>query len=151
MRKEIDYTVKDEGRDFGKTFRIKEMSAMQGAKFALKAFSRMVRAGIDVPRDAEQKGLVALAQSGYACLVAMPFELSEELLDELMNCAQFVSSESVVRKIVEQDIEEIQTILTLQKTIYELHVSFFTIGSQSTSALEKSENKSHMLNIKTRR
>jgi hypothetical protein len=151
MRNEIDLTISAEGRDYGKKFHIKEMSAMQGARFALKAFSRMVRAGMDVPKTSEDQGMIALAKAGYACLVAMPFELSEELLDELMGCVQCVASEQVTRKLTDGDIEEIKTVLTLQKAVYDLHISFFQVGGQSISESVPSASKKTMLNIPTRR
>ena len=150
MRKVIIYTVSDEGRDTGKKFKITEMPAFQAHKFALKAFSKAVRAGMNTPKGAESSGMMALAKAGYSILVAMPFELSEELFDELFACVQVVTSANIVRSVDSSDIEEIQTILKLNKAVYELHVDFFPAGSQLTSESEISQQvvKKPSLNIK---
>ncbi len=148
----MTYTVQDDGRDKGKQFKITELDAFSGDKFASKAFAAAIRAGMQVPAGMEDTGMLALAKAGYAILVAMPFEFSESLLDELMTCVEFISSKGITRKIESVDIEEIQTIMKLRKAAYDLHVDFFPNGSQSISESGQSgrESKKPFLNIKTR-
>lgn len=155
MRKELVYVVADEGRDKGKRFKITEMSAMDAERFALKAFSGAVRAGMNLPDGLESSGMFALAKLGYPILVAMPYELSEPLFAQLMTCVRIMpnaDNANVTRALVgSDDVEEIQTLLKLKKAAYDLHVDFFPDGGQSTSESEASAKPAPTLNIKPRR
>jgi hypothetical protein len=142
MRRELDYTVSAPGRDKGKTFHIKEAPAAQVEWWAIRAFSALEKAGIDVGAYAERgvAGLIVLGVRGLALLP--PHEL-KPLLDEMMACITFVrpdpNNPSVTRPMLDNgsdgdDVEEIATRLTLRQQIAELHVGFSLAGDQSTSA-----------------
>lgn len=153
MRKELLYVAED-GRDKGKRFKITEMSAMQAERFALKAFSGAVRAGINLPDGIEASGMFALARFGYSMLVTMPYEISGPLFDELAGCIKLMPSmdkPNITRDVIEGDVEEVQTLLKLKKAAYDLHVDFFPDGGQSTSESEASAKPAPTLNIKPRR
>jgi len=129
-RKELKYTVVDEGRDKGKTFLITEMSADRAERWAVRVFLLLARNGFAVPDGAASGGLVALAgllTNALHHLGAIPFEDIEPLLGEMFACVQIipdVKRSEVVRYLVEDDIEEIATRLKLRGEIIKLHVGF---------------------------
>jgi hypothetical protein len=142
MRREIDFTVTAEGRDKGKTFHIVEAPAAQVEWWAVRAFSALEKAGVDVGAYAERgvQGLIVLGVRGLALLP--PHEL-KPLLDEMFACVTSVKPDprnpQVTRPIVNMggegdDIEEFATRFTLRQQIAELHVGFSLAGDQSNSA-----------------
>ena len=148
-RKEITYTVSDEGRDKGKKFLITEMSARKAEEFALRAFSSAVACGIKNDKTDPSQGMLALAKIGYALIVTMPYEYSQPLLDQLMSCVK-IQEQHITRDVLEVDVEEVATYLKLKKAAYDLHVSFFTDGGLSTSGSDQSARKENTLTIKPR-
>lgn len=125
MRKIIEITITDEGRDKDKTFVIEEMSATRAEKWAWRAFMGLDAAGVDVP---ERSGIAGLALVGLRALTKMNWETAEPLLDELMSCVKIKPPSKVVRELVENDIEEIQTRLQLRDHVFALHTGFSPAG-----------------------
>jgi len=137
MRQKIEYTVTDEkSRDNGKTFIITEMSAYAAEKWALKAFFAMANAGIEIPDDYQSLGMEGLVAMGLNALGHMRFEEAEPLLDEMMLCVRIMpdrNKPSVIRNLIEDDIEEIKTRLLLRKEVLQMHMGFSLAADPSTS------------------
>ena len=145
MRKTVDVTISPEtapsveGRDYGKTFRITEMPAMQAEKWANRATLAMVpRLSQEIsPEVAEALAEnPTMPQMGrlFKLLQGISFPEIEPLLDELMNCVEVVSSDPRIppRKLGlggMEDIEEIETIRYLREVVLNVHTGFIMPAS----------------------
>ena len=135
MRKEIDYVVTAEGRDKGKVFHIVEMPASKVEKLGARAAFLLAQAGVDLP-DVNQGGMAALAYAGLQALGKVPFEEAELILDAMFSCITIKpdrNNPGVVRPLLEEDIEEVATRLTLRGEVFKLHVNFSFPGAGSIS------------------
>ncbi|EBP8102013.1 hypothetical protein AOS06_03795 [Salmonella enterica] len=104
-RKEKFITIDGQGRDNGKVFHLTEMSASHAEWWAMRAIMAMGRGGVELPEEARP------------------------LLDEMMECIQFVpdpKNRGIRRPLIEDDIEEITTRLNLRAEVFRLHVDFFS-------------------------
>lgn len=131
-RKEIYYTVEDNGRDLGKMFFIREMSATQAEWWAIRAGMAMARSGVELPDNFADMGIAAMAGTGLKMVSQIPPQEAKPLLDELMDCVQRVpdaSNQNIKRKLIEDDIEEITTRLKLRMEVFKLHVDFFNAAA----------------------
>lgn len=131
-RKEIYYTVDTKGRDLGKVFFIREMSATQAEWWAIRAGMAMARGGVELPENFSDMGIAAMAGTGLKMVSQIPADEAKPLLDELMECVQFVpdpSNQNIKRKLIDDDIEEIATRLKLRVEVFKLHVDFFTAAA----------------------
>lgn len=131
-RKELIYTEQGKGRDFGKTFFIREMSATQAEWWAIRAGMAMARSGVAMPDNFADMGIAAMAGTGLKMVSQIPPDEAKPLLDELMECVQFVpdaSNQNIKRKLIDDDIEEIATRLKLRMEVFKLHVDFFTAAA----------------------
>ena len=140
MRKTLDITIEAEGRDRGKTFRLTEMPASRAERWAARAFMAMAKSGVELPDNIRDAGFAGIAAIGFRALGAISFEEARPLLDEMFECVMFVPDASrpgVVRHLVEDDIEEVQTRLSLRRDIFKLHTDFFTAGAKSTSTSDQ--------------
>lgn len=132
-RKVETITIDTKGRDKGKVFVLTELSPVAAEKWATKALFAMLNAGVDIPDNIAAAGLAGIAAMGIGALTKMPFESAEPLLDDMMQCIQIRPSPTITRNLIDDDIEEVSTLLTLRKEIFNLHMSFFTDGAESTS------------------
>lgn len=131
-RKEIYYT-ETAGRDAGKVFYIREMSAAQAEWWAIRAGMAMARSGVDLPENFADMGIAAMAGTGLKMVSQIPPAEAKPLLDELMECVQCVpdaSNQNVKRRLIDDDIEEIATRLKLRAEVFKLHVDFFQAAAQ---------------------
>lgn len=133
MRKVATITIDRPGRDQGKVFVITEMSAAASEEWAGRALFAMMNAGVEIPDDIASAGLAGIAAMGLASLTKMPFDAAKPLLDEMMTCVQVSPSPTVTRRLIDDDIEEVATRLTLRREVFNLHIGFFTDGAASTS------------------
>ncbi len=134
------YTVTVEGRDKGKTFTLTEMPAMAGHKWACRALFALGAAGATIPDNLANTGMAGLAVMGVDAFIGgLSFELAEPLMDDLMRCVTInpdpsrPETERPVR--VDSDIEEIQTIFSLQKAVFTMHTRPFILGGNPTTEL----------------
>ena len=135
-RKVIDYTVADAGRDKDKVFQLTEMPAAQAERWAMRAFQALARSGTDLG-DLALMGMQGLAQAGLRAFAFLPFHEAEPLLAEMMDCVRIKPdprNASVVRLLVDDDIEEVSTRLKLRAEVLKLHTDFSLAGGPSTSA-----------------
>ena len=135
-RKEIRVPIIAEGRDKGKIFVIKEMSATQAEKWAARALIALAKSGMDVPEDVANAGFAAVAVMGLRALGGMNFAEAEPLMDEMFSCVSIQPGPDVniVRPLLEQDIEEVATRVALRIEVFNLHAGFSIAGSPSPQA-----------------
>lgn len=127
MRKTLQMAIKDEGRDYGKVFLIREMPASQGEKWAIRAFLAMGKNGIEFPQELMDTGFAGIARVGLEMLCKLPFDEAEVLLGEMMQCVTIMpnpTNPDVTRSLVEDDIEEIATRILLRIETFKLHAGF---------------------------
>lgn len=126
--KELIVTIKDDGRDQGKTFKIIEMPASKAEKWAARAFLALLRSGIDIPEDASALGMAGVAAMGLKAFSGIRFEEAEQLMDEMFDCIWMIPDLAKYpdnkRALVESDIEEIATRLRLRVEVLQLHMGF---------------------------
>ena len=135
MRKVMDYMVEAEGRDKGKVFQLTEMSAAQAERWALRAFQALARAGVDLG-VVMGGGMQGLASAGLRAFAFLPFHEADPLLSEMFACVKIkpdAAHRNVVRDLVDDDIEEISTRLTLRAEVMKLHTDFLRAGGPQTS------------------
>ncbi|MDU7377828.1 MAG: hypothetical protein E7L09_05575 [Enterobacteriaceae bacterium] len=150
-RKEKIFTVEANGRDKGKKFKIKEMSARQAEEWAIRVACAVMGTGVSVPdsvmnalgqmsqpKPEEQSarelydsvmasGMVALAKFGITALAKVPFEQSKPLMDELVSCVSFVyDDKGSTIPLDESHIEEASTWFRLKTEAFKLHVDFLS-------------------------
>ena len=133
-RYEKDVTIEDPDRDRGKVFHLREMSATQGERWAIRALQAAARAGVDIPEHVIAQGMAAVAAVGIRGLMASPFYELEPLLDEMFACITVKpdrANPDVSRALVEDDIEEIRTRITLRFEVLKLHTDFSQAGVPS--------------------
>lgn len=140
-RKEVDITITDEGRDSGKIFHIKEMPAMRAEKWAMRALMAVARSGVDIGQAATG-GMQALAVLGIEAIVKVHMEDVEPLLDEMLECISVKPNPknlNIVRPLrVDEDIEEVRTLLQLRKEVLNLHLGFSQTAEQPKQTSEAS-------------
>lgn len=128
-RKELFYTEEGKGRDNGKVFYIKEMSATAAEWWAIRAGLAMAKNGVSLPENFKDLGMAGMAKVSLEMVAKIPPEDARPLLEELMACVQAVPNpddHSVKRKLVDSDTEEVLTRLKLRAEVLKLHVDFFT-------------------------
>lgn len=133
MRKVQTYTITKEGRDRGKVFKITEMAAIPGHKWATRAIFALMNAGVEIPEDIADAGFATLATLGIKALGKVNIEVAEPLLQELMSCVEIIpdpAKPEIVRRCIDEDFEEISTLFILQKEVLALHLDFFTAGGR---------------------
>ena len=136
--KEIAVTCQQEGADKGKMFVITRMSAFEADKWGRHCLQAAISSGADIPGAASGSGVAGLAAAGISIFGMMAPEKMDELLARLMRCVSVQPDPgnlSVRRSLHESDIEEIPTVLWLQKEAFALHVDFFRGVGQLFSLL----------------
>jgi hypothetical protein len=127
MRKELTITIDTPGRDVNKTFYIKEMSALKAERWATRALLALLKSNVDIPEDIAQAGMAGVAAVGLRAFGGIDFSNAEPLLAEMLACVQIIPDASrpmVRRALVEDDIEEVTTLLRLREEVLSLHTGF---------------------------
>lgn len=123
----VNYTVKDEGRDFGKVFVLTELPASRAESWAMRAILALMASGVEVPEGFERMGMAAMAEIGIRALSGLKWDVAEPLLSEMWECVQVMPDPGkphVVRRLIEEDIEEIATRVKLRVEVWRLHTGF---------------------------
>lgn len=136
MRETIEYTVPsddEKNRDKGKTYKITEWPATKTERWARNVISVMARSGVELPKEAKGKsGIAALALVGITAFLRMDFEEADPLFNEMLTCVQRKMPDAggaeVVRKLVEDDTEEVTTILMLRSEVFRVLTGFSIAG-----------------------
>lgn len=136
MRKTVNYTVTAEGRDKGKLFVITEMPTSQGEAWATRALLAILASNPDIPENFGEMGMAGLAELGLRALSSLRWETLSPLLDEMMGCVQIIPDPArvhVARPLIETDIEEISSRLSLRMEWWALHMGFLKAVAASIS------------------
>lgn len=143
MRKTKDVTITEgtaaTNRDHGKVFRINELPATEIEKWGMRMMLLAVKTGVDVPDGIRAVGgMKAVTVMSIQALMSggINFKEVEPLLDEMFTCIQIIPDPrrpEVVRKLIEEDIEEWATRVALRSEWFQLHVGFSTGEPASTS------------------
>lgn len=128
-RKEKTVVITAQNRDAGKHFLLTEMPARQGEAWGMRALLALARGGVDIPEEMMSAGLAGFAVIGVKALGNLDYATAEPLLAEMLAQVQIVPDPSrpmIRRALIDDDTEEVSTLLTLRREILELHVQFFT-------------------------
>lgn len=128
--KEAMIVCPHEGADKGKQFIIKRMSAVEADRWGRHVLQAAAVAGADLPDAIEANGLAAVAAAGIRIFAGMNPEVSDALLDRLMQCVNLVPDPAhpevaLPWSMSQSQIEEIPTIGWLHKEALKLHLDFF--------------------------
>jgi hypothetical protein len=140
MRKTLNFTITDEGRDKGKVFVLTEMSAAQAESWAMKALLGLIGSNAEMP---ENFSMASLAEYGLKSLMGLKWETAEPLLSEMFSCVQIMPDATkahIIRPLIESDIEEIMTRVKLRAEVWKLHTGFLNTAEKSehpVTAVEK--------------
>lgn len=134
-------------RDAGKIFVITEMAATRAEKWATRALLVLTRTGAVIPDEARSLGMAGIAIYGLRALSGLTMDDAEPLLDEMLTCVQVQPDPRqpmVVRPLLEDDTEEVSTLLLLRREVFELHTGFSMAGilSKMTDPAETEGNSS---------
>ena len=132
-RKEIPFTVTDEGRDKGKEFIITEMSAWDADELAQDIFRAMGDSNYTgIPADVIAMGCAGLATVGLSVLSASSPDVSRTLRERLMSTVQIVithEGKTQMRKVNGSiDFEEVHTIRQVMDQVFKVNFDFLTIA-----------------------
>jgi len=125
-RKTATVKIEAKGRDIGKVFVLTELSTADSEEWAGRALFSLMNAGVEIPDNIAEAGLAGLAAMGIKAITKSPFDAAKPLLDKMMECVKIQPSPTVTRDLIQDDIEEVSTMLTLRKAIWNLHTDFFT-------------------------
>lgn len=142
-------TITDEGRDKGKSFLLREMSADAAEWWAVRALIVMGNAGVSMPAGVLESGLSGMAwlerskgtasalfAIGLRMLPGVDMRALQPLMEEMMGCVQYqppgnYPAQALMSGEMSQ-IEEIATRLKLRAEVLELHLGFSLAGAIST-------------------
>jgi hypothetical protein len=131
MRKIITITI-DEGRDKGKKFKLTEWPAVQTERWIMRAVFGLGKAGVELPPEVLQFGSAGIAYAIATQATKMPSRLGIRLANELMECVQIVET-ALTRSLVDEDIEDVSTLLKLKSEVLKLTFGFFAFAASRTS------------------
>lgn len=134
MLREATITIEG-GRDAGKAFMIREMSAIPADKWFTRVLMLLARAGSEIPSHILTQGAAGVAALGIGAVMAgvskAPWSEVEPLLDEMLNrCVvgyQQANGQMVMNQpisVIGSQIEEVSTIIRLREEILSLHLGF---------------------------
>ncbi|MGH1605738.1 hypothetical protein [Yersinia proxima] len=133
-RKQITYTVEDEGRDKGKEFIITEMSAWDAEELSEEIYRAMGHGEFNsLPADVVAMGVAGLATVGVSVLAAAPASVSRPISDRILSTVEIVitnEGKDIARAIKPIDFEEISTIRTLKDKVFELNFGFLSLAAK---------------------
>lgn len=149
-RKTATIVIDADGRDQGKHFLIREMSASQAEAWAARALLALGQSGANIPDGVETMGFAGVMAIGVRAFAGLPWHLAEPLLAEMFGCVSFIpdparplifrgTAPGAVGPMVEDDIEEVATRLRLRDEVIKLHSGFSV--SASLSKLREALNK----------
>lgn len=126
MRKTVQF-IGEDGRDKGKVFLLTEMSAKQGEEWAYRALLALMQSGADIPEGFQFLGVAALASMGMKVLTGLKWEVAQPLLEEMFQGLKIIPDIkrlTIIRDVIEEEIEEITTRVKLRGAIFKLNTDF---------------------------
>lgn len=128
MRKKATVTIDGDpqaNRDAGKTFILTEMDAERAEGWAIRCMGAMQRAGIELPPETVESGMIGMAAVGLRAFLAAPYGEVAPLLAEAMTCVRIVMPGTPDgRVLIADDIEEVSTRVRLRDEVFKLHTGF---------------------------
>ena len=131
-------TIEAEGRDFGKTYKLTEMDAWSGDKWATRLLLAAFQTGAPVSESDVAAGWQGIWRSGIFMALRIPPDTLIPLLDELMECVRYqppnakLPPQAILSSSACQ-IEELATFWRLRLALVELHTGFsLPVASPST-------------------
>ena len=135
MRKTLQIKIEAPGRDQGKTYLLREMPTRQSEWWGSRVLSAMARSGAEIPDDIVNAGLAGVASVGIKCVLsAAGMPEVKPLLDEMFDSCVAIIPDPMrpaiyrgpggVGAIIDDDIEEISTLLRLRREVLMLHLDF---------------------------
>lgn len=131
-RRTAEVVIDKDGRDKGKTFLLTEMDAYRAEDWALRAFGAMTRAGVEIPEGIFDLGMPGVAVVGMGSFLKAPYAELKPLFEEMFACVQIVEP-AITRATTPDDIEEVQTRVTLRDEVIRLHTGFTLAGVLSVA------------------
>jgi hypothetical protein len=123
-RREKLVTIEREGRDRGKVFKVVEMPAEQAEEWAYRLLLGLAKAGVEVPEDFFSMSMAGVAAMGVRALAGLNWEVAKPLLDEMMECVQFMPKSGIARAVFPGEIEEVITRARLREEVIAIHTDF---------------------------
>lgn len=141
-RKTATITIEATGRDQGKMYLLREMPTRKSEWWGARVLSAMARSGAKIPDDIVSAGLAGVAAVGIKCVLsAAGMPEVKPLLDEMFDACVAVipdpSRPNITRGaggigvIVDDDIEEISTLLRLRREVLMMHLDFLPPAARS--------------------
>ena len=130
-----------DSRDIGRKFLITEMPASKAEKWAARAWLAISHAGTEVPDGVAQAGMVGFALYTFGALADAKYQDLEPLMDEMMGCVEYVTDAGPTRRLVEEDIEEVDTRGLLRLEVLHLHTGFTIADWLSRKATKPPEDQ----------
>lgn len=138
-RKTTEIVITADGRDHGKTYIIHELPVRQSEWWGLRFMTALCSSNVDMPPELIGAGLAGIAALGVRFIlgtVGRPEmkELHDEMFD---SCLSFVPDPARPREpafmrgkggkvpMIDDDIEEQQTLRKLREEILKMHLDFF--------------------------
>jgi hypothetical protein len=131
-RKTQVFIVEDDGRDKGKQFLITEMPALQIERWGMRAFMALAKSNVDIG-DAMKGGMASMAKFGLSALAKANYDDVAPLLAEMLECVDYQyepRKPQLRRPVIEDDIEEVGTLVKLRLEVFKLHVNFLKAASE---------------------
>lgn len=140
MARRSELVTLTDGRDRGKQFRVHEMYADVGERWAYRALLAISRSGVNVPPGLLDQGWAGLASMmpyliviGFQGLSGARWEEIEPLLNEMMGCVMFQPpgniSEQPLGVGATLQVEEVKSLGKLKMAVLKLHVDFSAVAS----------------------
>lgn len=141
-----------EGRDRGKQFRLSEMYADAGERWAYRALLAISRSGVNVPPGLLDQGWAGLAAMmpyliviGFQGLSGARWEELEPLLNEMMACVMYQPPGPYPPQPLGEgptlQVEEVKSLATLKMAVLKLHVDFSAaVSPQATGETPQADS-----------
>jgi hypothetical protein len=148
MRRTKVVTIDGEGRDKGKSYLIVEMPALKSEHWGRKALLAIAAgAAPHMPAsdvDVASLGLAGIASLGIKAFGGLDPTVVDPLMDEMFKCISFVPSialkdpkipdRPMTRPLIEDDIEEVATVLELRREVLSVHLDFMAFVARLKEA-----------------
>lgn len=132
-RREAVVTITAEGRDKGKLFHIRELSAVVAEDWFARALQLLVRAGVEVPPNILEAGAMGFVTMGIgACLTGLgkaPYPEVKSLMEDMYPCVVGYQEAPgptwvTILPVILDQVEEVGTLIKLREEIISLHLGF---------------------------
>lgn len=128
-RKTCRVVVEEEGRDKGKTFVVTELPALDIERWTVRLVLALGKNGVNLPGVQTDSGFAGIAGILWALMAQVSPQEAEALMATMLEGLK-IDEGKIVRDVVQDDIEEPETLLTIRMAWVELHAGFFKKGGR---------------------